>query len=209
MGWSRLHPLTRAMLFTAVGLYAALGSPPAVQIALAAALLAVVLACGVIRTHWRLLLALHLFGLPGAALLFVLAGYERSGRWAEALAWGLPQAARYSLRLECLLLANLALIGTISLRELTELFMHRWVPKAVGLPLLTAVRFIPLTLAESRRIYDVQRCRGLRLRPWRPRTWLPVLVPLFISQMQRAHDTALMLVVRRIVPGTGAASPHG
>jgi energy-coupling factor transporter transmembrane protein EcfT len=66
------------------------------------------------------------------------------------------------------------------------------------------VRFVPLSLMEARRIYDIQRCRGLRLRPWAPRSWLPIIVPLFVSQMCRAHDTSVMLVVRRIVPGNRA-----
>ena len=76
-----------------------------------------------------------------------------------------------------------------------------------GTLLSTAVRFLPLTLTEARRIYDIQRCRGLRLRPWAPRTWLPIIVPLFVSQMCRAHDTSVMLVVRRMATGTGAHRP--
>ena len=204
MTWACIHPLTRTVLFLAVGVYAAVSSRLAVQIALAGMLLAIALARGTVKAHWRLLVWIHLTGLPGAAIIFVATGYERTRLWGEAFSWGLMEAARYSLRLECLFLANLAMIATISMRELTELFTHRWVPRPLGVPLLTAVRFIPLTLAESRRIYTIQRCRGLRLRPWSPRTWLPVFVPLFISQMQRAHETALMLVVRRIVPGAWA-----
>ncbi len=82
-----------------------------------------------------------------------------------------------------------------------------WIPPAVGTLLSTAVRFLPLSLAEARRIYDIQRCRGLRLRPWAPQSCLPVIVPLFVSQMCRAHDTSVMLVVRRIATVTRGASP--
>ena len=90
--------------------------------------------------------------------------------------------------------------------EIISLFTRRWIPPAVGTLLSTAVRFLPLTLTEARRIYDIQRCRGLRLRPWAPRSCLPVIVPLFVSQMCRAHDTSVMLVVRRIATVTRGAS---
>jgi energy-coupling factor transport system permease protein len=203
-----LHPLTRAGLFLAVGLYAALCERVPVQAALAGVLLAIVVACGAIKPYWRLLVWGHLMGLPAVAILFLLTGYERSGLWADAVPWSLIEVAKYALRLECLLLANVAMIGTISLREMTELLTHRWMPAWLGVPLLAAVRFMPLMLAESHRIYNVQRCRGLRLHPWSPRTWLPVFIPLFIAQMQRAHDTALALVVRRMTPGTQAGSPR-
>ncbi len=99
--------------------------------------------------------------------------------------------------------ANLVFISIISTRDIISLFSHRWMPTAAGTLLSTAVRFVPLSLTEARRIYDIQRCRGLRLRPWAPRSWLPIIVPLFVSQMCRAHDTSVMLVVRRITGERG------
>jgi energy-coupling factor transporter transmembrane protein EcfT len=204
--WNGLHPAARIALFLAACLQAVLGRDLRVTLGLAVVLLGVIAACGVLRSNMRLLLWIHLVGMPGLLAVFVLAGYEQTRVWAAAWSWGLVEAGRYVLRVEGLFLANVALIGTTSMRELAALASHRWIPRPAAVILSTAVRFIPITIAEARRIYEVQRCRGLRLRPWRPRTWLPVMVPLFVGQMCRAHETTLMLTVRRIVPGAAAGA---
>jgi energy-coupling factor transporter transmembrane protein EcfT len=203
--WTKLHPLTRVALFLGACLQAALASDVTATLLLAAGLLLIVVACGVLKSHLRLLVWAHLAGAPGLVLLFVAAGFERTHSWPGAWSWGLAEAGRYALRVECLFFANLALIGTTGVRELAGLAASRWVPAPAAIILSTALRFIPHTLAEARRIYEIQRCRGLRLRPWRPRSWLPLIVPLFVGQMWRAQETTLMLAVRRIVPGNGFA----
>ncbi len=203
--WTKLHLLTRLALFLIVCAHAAAGRAFGPQLLLCGGLLLLLFACGAAGPHARLLLWAHLLGLPATVLLFLAIGCETARAWPEALSWGLVEALRYALRLECLLLANLLFIGITSPQEIVALFSRRWVPPAVGTLLSTAVRFLPLSFTEARRIYDIQRCRGLRLRPWAPRTWLPIMVPLFVSQMCRAHDTSVMLVVRRLT--TGARSP--
>ena len=199
--WTRLHLLTRLALFLTVCLHAALGRGFAPELLLFGGLLLLLFGCGVAGPHARLLIWAHLLGLPGTVLLFFAIGYETTRSWSEAASWGVAEALKYALRLECLFLANLVFIGLTSPREIISLFTRRWIPSAVGTLLSTAVRFLPLTLSEARRIYDIQRCRGLRLRPWAPRTLLPIIVPLFVSQMCRAHDTSVMLVVRRLTTG--------
>jgi len=204
--WTKLHPLTRVALFLTVCLHAATGQDFLPHLMLLCGLLLLVVACGAVTANSRLFILAHLVGLPGTVLLFIAIGYERTHLWSEAISWGVVEAMRYALRVECLLLANLAFIGTTSTREISSLLTHRWMPAAAETLLTTAVRFVPLSLAEARRIYDIQRCRGLRLRPWAPRSWLPMIVPLFVSQMCRAHDTSVMLVVRRIGLQTPATS---
>jgi len=206
--WTRLHPLTRLALFLAVCLRAALTEQFLPQLVLFCSLLLLLFTCGAAISHYRLLIWAHVLGLPATALLFVFIGYEQTHLWSQSLSWGAVEAARYILRLECLFLANLVFISITSTREIISLFSHRWMPAAAGTLLSTAVRFLPLSLTEARRIYDIQRCRGLRLRPWALRSWLPIIVPLFVSQMCRAHDTSVMLVVRRMTPGLGTASPQ-
>jgi energy-coupling factor transporter transmembrane protein EcfT len=206
--WTKLHLLTRLVLFLIVCLHAALGREFLPQLLLFCGLLLLLFACGAAGPHARLLLWAHLLGLPATVLLFLAIGYETARSWPEAISWGLVEALRYALRLECLFLANLVFIGITSPQEIISLFTRRWIPPAVGTLLSTAVRFLPLTLTEARRIYDIQRCRGLRLRPWAPRSCLPIIVPLFVSQMCRAHDTSVMLVVRRIATGTRGTSPR-
>lgn len=206
--WTKLHLLTRLALFLIVCLHAAVGREFLPQLLLCGGLLLLLFACGAAGPHARLLLWAHLLGLPATVLLFLAIGCETARSWPEALSWGLVEALRYALRLECLFLANLVFIGITSPPEIISLFSWRWMPTAVGTLLSTAVRFLPLSFTEARRIYDIQRCRGLRLRPWAPRTWLPIMVPLFVSQMCRAHDTSVMLVVRRMATGARGASPR-
>ena len=203
--WTKLHPLTRVALFLVVCLQVALGRNIVATLFLAFGLLLLVIACGILKSHVRLLVWAHLAGAPGLVLLFVAAGFERTHSCPGAWSWGLVEAGRYALRVECLFLANLALIGTTSVRELAGLAASRWVPAPAAIILSTALRFVPHTLAEARRIHEIQRCRGMRLRPWRPGSWLPIMVPLFVGQMWRAQETTLMLAVRRIVPGNGFA----
>jgi len=204
--WTKPHPAVRATFFLAVCMRAALEREWLPQSLLFCGLLLLLMACGAAAFHYRFLLWAHLMGLPSTMLLFVVIGYERTHLCPEALSWGVVEALKYALRVESVLLANLVFISTTSTREMFSLFPRRWVPASVATLLSTAVRFLPLSLAEARRIYQVQRCRGLRLRPWSPRSWLPIIVPLFVSQMCRAHDTAVMLVVRRISLGTGSSS---
>ena len=206
--WTKLHPLTRLALFLTVCLRAALGEEFLPQLLLFCGLLLLLFVCGAAVSHYRLLIWAHLLGLPGTVFLFIAIGYENTHVLSQSLSWGAVEAARYILRLECLFLANLVFISVTSTREIISLFSHRWMPTAVGTLLSTAVRFVPLTLAEARRIYDIQRCRGLRLRPWAPRSWLPIVVPLFVSQMCRAHDTSVMLVVRRMTSTAAISSPR-
>ena len=205
---TKLHPLTRLALFLTVCFRAALGEQFLPQLLLFCGLLLLLFTCGAAASHYRLLIWGHVLGLPATGLLFVAIGYENTRVLSQSLSWGVVEAARYILRLECLFLANLVFISITSTREIISLFSHRWMPTAVGTLLSTAVRFVPLTLTEARRIYDIQRCRGLRLRPWAPRSWLPIIVPLFVSQMCRAHDTSVMLVVRRMTPGLLIPSPQ-
>ena len=204
--WTRLNLLTRLTLFLVLCLHAATGNHFLPQLLLCSGLLLLLFASGVAGPHARLLLWAHLLGLPATVLLFLAIGYETAHSFSGAVSWGLVEALRYALRIECLLLANLLFIGITTPFEIISLFTRPWIPPAVGTLLSTAVRFLPLSLAEARRIYDIQRCRGLRLRPWAPQSCLPVIVPLFVSQMCRAHDTSVMLVVRRIATVTRGAS---
>ncbi len=204
--WTRLNLLTRLALFLVVCLHAALGEGLLLQMLLCSGLLLLLFGSGAAGPHARLLLWAHLLALPATAILFLAIGYETTRSFSGAVSWGLVEALRYALRIECLLLANLLFVGLTTPLEIISLFARPWIPPALGTLLSTAVRFLPLSLAEARRIYDIQRCRGLRLRPWAPQSCLPVIVPLFVSQMCRAHDTSVMLAVRRMAAGPRGAS---
>ena len=53
------------------------------------------------------------------------------------------------------------------------------------------------SLEEARRIVDVQRCRGFRPSSLLdPRNFLPILTPLVVAHLKRAHDMAICLEIR-------------
>jgi len=93
---------------------------------------------------------------------------------------------RYEL--ECLFLANSCSLASPAHARSSRCSRIGGLPTAAGNRLLPApaVRFVPLSLTEAHRIYDIQRCRRLATAPVGARSWLPIIVPLFVSQMCRA-----------------------
>lgn len=206
--WRKLHPATRALIFLTLCAQAAIEHQWLPQLLLFGGLLVLFLTCETVGPHYRWLLRIHLAGVPSAVLLFVLIGYADTRAWPASFFWGLSNGVRYVLRLENMLLGNLLFVSTTTPRELLLLLQPKWAPAFLAPLLSTALRFLPLSLREVRRIYAVQRCRGLRLRLWSPGTWIPLLVPLLLSQMCRSHDAAVMLAVRHLdVSARPAAGP--
>ncbi len=204
---SVLHPGSLLLAFFAVSIYATLCNSVLALALLGLGLLALLATCSPSGKLLHVIFWLNLLGIPGSMVFFVAAGWEAAGSLPGALRWAIVPAALYTLRLECLVFANLVLVGTTTPRALFALG-PRWLPSGFRTLLVTAVRFVPLTISEAIRIHQVQRCRGLRLRLWSLRTWLPVLIPLFLAQMRRAHETALMLVVRRVLPTMAPVGPR-
>lgn len=202
-----LHPRALLLAFLYVSIYTTVSQHVESLLLVGAGLVCLLIASRPGPKSFRLLFWLNLLGIPGSFCFFLVAGWEVERTLGGAIGWALHPAALYALRLECLIIANLVLVSTIGPRALFALG-PRWLPSGFRTLLVTALRFIPLTMNEAIRICQVQRCRGLKLRIWSPRTWVPIVIPLFLAQMRRAHETALMLTVRGIMPGTVSLTEH-
>lgn len=117
---------------------------------------------------------------------------------AEALVFGLLNG----LVLSAILSAFMVFNQVVPVRDLV-----RVTPRAfheVGVVLSIALTFIPQTLSSLQRIREAQAVRGHRSRSLRD--WLPIVVPLFISGLERSMTLAEAMVAR----GYGAVSdrPH-
>ena len=162
---------------------------------------------------FKWLLLMSVAGVPFTVVVFWIAAAELTGDWRTALPLGLRDALRFVLRLKVVVFANILLVQTTSQRELTACLRSLRLPEGVVLFVSTVIRFLPLSYRECGRILQTQRCRGLRLRGLMdPRNLLPLVVPLLLSHMRRAHEMALSLEIRHFAwQPAGARVPllHG
>jgi energy-coupling factor transporter transmembrane protein EcfT len=198
--------LARLALFLGAGVAIALIGGIRWLAGLALVLVLVAWRCRLPRVQVGLVAWVTLAPLPGLALLFLLSGREATGAWGPGLAWGMVRLAPYSLRIFCLTLANLVFVHRTSLPELLALLARLGLPDRAALMGAVLVRFLPTALGEVRRVLEVQRSRGLdRRRLLTPDGLLALAVPLFLAQVQRSHDLALALAIRR--GGSGRGDP--
>lgn len=113
----------------------------------------------------------------------------------------------YCWRIVLMFLLGSAFVKWIRQEEFAELVWRillplRWLKIPVhdiAMSMTIALRFIPLLLAEYRRIELVQKCRGVRIGGnWisRIRRAAPIIVPAFASALRKIDTTADALVVR-------------
>ena len=73
------------------------------------------------------------------------------------------------------------------------------IPPLIIVLITTVFRFFPLILQEGQRIIEVQRTRGIKpIHLLRPHHFLPIVIPLLLNNMQRAHEMALSMKLRGI-----------
>jgi energy-coupling factor transport system permease protein len=112
----------------------------------------------------------------------------------EALAYGLMNG----LVLAAILSSFAALNQIVPVRDLVQI-----APRAfheAGVVLSIALTFIPQTMTSLTRIREAQEVRGHRVRSLRD--WLPIVVPLLVSGLERSMELAEAMVAR----GYGAIS---
>jgi len=81
--------------------------------------------------------------------------------------------------------------------------LRSWVSPRMALLISLSLAQLPRVLQSARRIYNVQRLRGARIRPgdfWRPTAWrdlaLTVLVPLLVQLVRDSQQLEVALLAR-------------
>lgn len=149
----------------------------------------------------------NIFSTPGASLFeykFIQITYE-----------GLHSAAKISLRLILLVVSTSLMTLTTTPISLTDGIERLLNPlKRLGVPvhefammMTVALRFIPTLLEETDKIMKAQASRGADFETGnilqRAKSFIPVLVPLFVSALRRAEDLAVAMEARCYRGGKG------
>lgn len=151
---------------------------------------------------------LHLFFTQGGEVLL---------QWGPLVVYenGLIQAGWISLRFLLLVLTGTLLTLTTSPMDLTDGMERLLSPFVrVGVPahdlalmMSIALRFIPTLWDETEKIIKAQQARGADFESGglirRAKSYIPVLIPLFVSAFRRADDLALAMEARAYRGGEG------
>lgn len=155
---------------------------------------------------------IHLFLTPGPALfrLGPLTGTRT----------GLARGAFFGLRLILVIAVSSFVTLTTTPVRLTDAMESLLKPlKRVRLPVhefalmaTIALRFIPTLLAEAEGIIRAQKARGADFESGniirRARSFVPILVPLFVGAFRRADDLAVAMEARGYAGGEGRTRLH-
>lgn len=121
---------------------------------------------------------------------------------------GISTALFVCIRLSALMLISSVLTYTTTPTDLTyamerlmsPLKILRIKPHEIALMMSVALRFIPVLLIESDRIMNAQKSRGADMESGnlfkRVRSFIPVIIPLFVSSIRHANDLAIAMECR-------------
>ena len=128
---------------------------------------------------------------------------------------GLKQAGSMGIRLVLLILGSNLMTLTTTPTRLTNAMEHLMRPlkllrvpvHEIAMMMSIALRFIPILLEETDRIMKAQLARGADFESGnaikKAKSFVPVLVPLFISAFRRANDLAMAMEARCYHGGKG------
>lgn len=128
---------------------------------------------------------------------------------------GLRNGIFYSLRLALVILFSSFITGTTTPVQLTEaiesimspLKRFRFPAHEIALMMTIALRFIPTLLTEAETIIKAQKARGADFESGhifrRAKSFVPLLIPLFVSAFRRADELALAMEARGYTGGEG------
>jgi energy-coupling factor transport system permease protein len=123
-------------------------------------------------------------------------------------------------RLVLLTLVSVLLTASTSPIELTDAvsdllkpLSHIGLPSAeIALVMSIAMRFVPTILEETERIIRAQVSRGARIGEGnlvvRMKSFIPILIPLFVSSFRRADDLAIAMEARGFRVGSPRTRYH-
>lgn len=155
---------------------------------------------------------IHLFSTPG--------GQSMALGPLTLTSTGLKQGLFYSLRLVLVILLSSFITLTTTPVKLTDAFESLLAPlKKINLPtsefalmVTIALRFIPTILGEAEIIIKAQKARGVDFDTRnffsRTKSFVPVLIPLFVSAFRRADQLALAMEARGYRSGANRTHLH-
>ncbi|SFS84244.1 energy-coupling factor transporter transmembrane component T family protein [Marininema halotolerans] len=151
---------------------------------------------------------LHLFFTKGGEVLFSMGPITIEEK-------GVMQAGWISLRFMLLVVTGMLLTLTTSSIDLTDGMERLLTPlRRVGVPahelalmMSISLRFIPTLWEETNKIMKAQQARGADFESGsifkRLKSFIPVLIPLFVSAFRRAEELALAMEARGYRGGQG------
>lgn len=99
-----------------------------------------------------------------------------------------------------LIIEGLIFISTTRSEEITQGLIGLGLPYRVGFAISTALRMVPMIVANAYTIIQAQRSRGLDLEQGSPlerfRKFLPLLIPVFLSTIRNTHVWAMAIESR-------------
>lgn len=142
--------------------------------------------------------------------------------------WGFIRITREGLVLAGFILSRLVLLTLVSVLltastspiELTDAvsdllkpLSHIGIPSAeIALVMSIAMRFVPTILEETERIIRAQVSRGAKIGEGslvvRMKSFIPILIPLFVSSFRRADDLAVAMEARGFRVGSPRTRYH-
>ena len=148
----------------------------------------------------RWLFVPFLMSMPVTFGVFIASYWMSFNNFIPGLLTGLSEGGLFFLRIFLLLVANILFVKTTDIRQFARALTQIRIPQTFVTLITTVFRFFPVMLQEGQRIIEVQRTRGIRPRHLlRPHHFLPIVIPLLLINMQRAHEMALSMKLRGVV----------
>lgn len=142
--------------------------------------------------------------------------------------WGFVRITREGISLAGFILCRLILLTLVSVlltastspieltdavSDLLQPFRYVGIPSGeIALVMSIAMRFVPTILEETERIIRAQVSRGAKIGEGglvaRMRSFIPILVPLFVSSFRRADDLAVAMEARGFCVGSHRTRYH-
>jgi energy-coupling factor transport system permease protein len=195
----RLDPRTKLCLLLASFVAAVLFVTPGPLLALLALLLvygAAGRALGNLRRVWALLLSI---GAVSVASWSVFAGGTTPLVWRvtyESLNYGLGAA----LKIDAMIVSGLIFLSTTKTEEIVLGLIRLRVPYQAAFAFSLAIRMVPTILGTTVTVTEAQRSRGLDTERGGPlqrfRTYIPLLVPIFLHTLRNTDQLAKALESR-------------
>jgi energy-coupling factor transport system permease protein len=162
-------------------------------------LLAVLALTGELDRTALLLLGVLVGGMPVLLVLFLLGGVEKAATWQEGVWLGLGWLGVFTMRLVVMVLVDLVVVKLTSFSNMILSLRGLRLPGVVVLFVSALVSMLPNICGMALRVIEVQRCRGFEAKKLlRPRSFLPLFIPVFLAQMRRSADLALSLELRGV-----------